>query len=338
VPTVAIDARDAVAPQLRGWGRYTQRLVAALEQAHPEDLDVRVIRDGGSGPEALFEQVGLPRLLRRERSDAVHAPNCFLPLRRPCPGVVTVHDLAFEAYPRDFAPRTRLKYRRLGRAAVRSAERVIAPSAFTRDDLGRRWGIEPERVRVVPEAPALPEGHAEPPAGPYLLAVGDLRAKKNLLRLVRAFARLHREGLEHRLVLAGVDAGEGPRLREAAAGAPVELAGYVSDERLDALLRGADLLVHPSLYEGFGLVVLEAMARDVPVALSHSTCLPETAGGAAEEFDPLDEQAIATALARATGNRDRHAELVRLGRDRAASFSWARAAEQTLDVYREVLR
>jgi glycosyltransferase involved in cell wall biosynthesis len=337
MPTVALDARDAFSPQLRGWGRYAQRLVRAIREAPPEDLDVLVVERGGRGPEVAFEQVGLPRLLRSRGAAAVHAPNCFLPLRRPCPGVATVHDLAFEEFPGDFAPRTRVKYRQLARRAVRSAERVIVDAEFTRSDLERRWGIEPDRIHVVPLAAALPAGEQEPPPGPYLLAIGDLRAKKNLGRLVEAYARLRAEGLEHRLVLAGLDTGEGEAVRRAAGDAPVELAGYVSDARLDALLRGADLLVHPSLYEGFGFVVLEAMERGCPVAVSDATCLPETAGDAAELFDARDTSAIARAVAAVLDDPGRRAELVDAGRRHAAGFDWARTASQTLDVYREVL-
>lgn len=334
---VAIDARDAFAPNLRGWGRYTRKLVTALAEADPPDIDLHVIERGGRGPEAVFEQFGLPRLLRREGVDAVHAPNCFLPLRRPCPGVVTVHDLAFEEYPRDFPLRTRLKYLRLARLAARSADLVICDVEFTRGDLERRWGVDPERVRVIPLAPALATGDVPPPAGPYLLAVGDLREKKNLMRLVEAYVALRREGLRHRLVLVGLDSGEGPRLLEAAGGEPVQLTGYASDERLDALMRGADLLVHPSLYEGFGFVIPEAMQRGCPVAVARATSLPEVAGAAAAYFDPLDVGDIAAAIRSVVGDRARHAELVAAGRRQAATFSWQRTAAATLTVYRELL-
>jgi glycosyltransferase involved in cell wall biosynthesis len=262
----------------------------------------------------------------------MHAPNCFLPLRRPCPGVVTVHDLAFEDHPEDFAPRTRWKYRTFTPRAARSAERVICPSAFTRDDVMRRYGVDGDRVRVVPEAPALPVGGERPPAGPYLLAVGDLRLKKNFARLAQAFRVLHDEGLPHRLVIAGVDCGQGPAIRVAAGGAPLELPGYVPDSTLDALMRGADVVVHPSLYEGYGLVLVEAMARGTPVATARATALPETAGDAAEYFDPLDVGDMAAAIRRALGNRE---SLAAAGRARAAALSWQQTARATAAVYRE---
>lgn len=334
VPTVAIDARDAYAPAPRGWGRHARRLIEALlAESGGDGLDYAVLAGGLPGPELAWEQVGLPLAARRRRAAVVHVPNCFLPLVRPCPGVVTVHDLAFEAFPDDFSRRTGWKYRTVTPRAVRSAERVVCVSRFTRDDLVARYGVDPGKLRVIPNAPALPVGDEPAPPGPYLLAVGDLRAKKNLGRLVEAFGRLRRDGLSHRLVLAGADAGAGAALR-----APgVELTGYVDDARLDALIRGADALVHPSLYEGFGLVVVEAMARDCPVAAARATALPETAGDAAHWFDPLDVGHMARAVREVLEDRALRSRLVEAGRARAGALSWARTAALTADVYRELL-
>src|SRR4051794_14220143 len=291
---VAFDARDAHRPPLRGWGRYA----AALERALPAFVELQALRDGGWGPEALFEQVRLPRILARSKPDVVHVPNCFLPLRRRCPGVVTIHDLAFEEHPEDFARQTRAKYRYFTPRAVRSAERVICVSRFTADDVVARYGVAEDRVRVVPNAPALPIGDAPSPPAGYILAVGDLRPKKNLDRLVEAW-RDARTG--RRLIVAGLGSGPWP---------DVETPGYVDDAHLDALIRGADLLVHPSLYEGFGLVMVEAMARGVPVACSRATALPEVAGDAAELFDPLDVADVSAAIGRALA---RAGELVARG-------------------------
>jgi glycosyltransferase involved in cell wall biosynthesis len=335
---VTIDARDGFGTELRGWGRYARCLVDALRADPPEDLQLNVLKSGGAGPEVLFEQLKLPLALRRSRAALIHSTNCFLPLARPCPGVVTINDLAFEVWPRDFAPVTLVKYRVLARLAARSAQRVICPSESTAEDICLRWGLARERVRVIPDAAALPLGNAEPPAGPYLLAVGDLRAKKNLGALVRAFVSLRRsDGIPHRLVLAGLDTGAGPALRELARGEPVELTGYVDDARLDALLRGAELFVHPSLYEGFGLVVLEAMARGTPVLAAKATSLPEAGGQAAAYFDPHDPDDLGRRLAALLADGAARAELVRDGLGRAAEFSWERTARETVAVYRELI-
>jgi len=332
MPTVALDARDALVPPLRGWGRYVRELARALRDI---GAPVEPLAAGWRGPEVVWEQLGLPLRVLTRRARVLHAPNCFLPLVRPCPGVVTVHDLAFEAYPGDFAPRTRWKYHLLARAAARSAQRVICVSHATADDVVARWGVARERIRVVANAPALPETGAPAPAGetPYVLGIGDLRAKKAWDVLVRAWRR---SGLEHRLVIAGAHAGEGPRLRALAGpqAERLELPGYLDDERLDALLRGAAVLAHPSRYEGFGLVVLEAMARGVPVVCADATALPETAGGAAVLFAVDDDAALAGALRQALANRETWAAR---GRERAAQFSWERTARATWDVYAELL-
>ena len=316
---VAFDARDAHAEPVRGWGRHARHLLEHLPATvHPYVESER-------GPEVVWEQIVFPRRARRDGATVLHAPNCFLALRRHCPGVVTIHDLAFEAHPEDFSRRTGLKYRWITPRAARSAERVICFSQFTADDVIARYGVERAKVRVIPNAPGLPVTDTPlPDDGPYLLAVGDLRGKKNLGRLVEAHARLE---TGHRLVLAGLGELERPLPPR------VETTGWVDDARLDALMRGAEVLVHPSLYEGFGLVVAEAMVRGTPVACARATALPETAGGAAVLFDPFSVDAIAAGIREALERGD---ELRAAGRERARAWSWEAAAAATLAVYEEL--
>src|SRR5581483_5931022 len=151
----------------------------------------------------------------------------------------------------------------------------------------------------------------------------------NYAALVQAFVSLRRERrIAHRLILAGLDGGEGQRLRTLAGSEPLELTGYLSDERLDALIRGAELLVHPSLYEGFGLVLLEAMARGTPVLAARATALPETGGDAAAYFEPAEPASLPSVLGSLLGDSNSRAELSRRGLQHVADFSWQRAASE----------
>jgi len=200
-----------------------------------------------------------------------------------------------------------------------------------------RYGVGEEKIRVIGEAPSLAVGDALPPAGRYLLGVGDLRVKKDFITLVQAWRMLRERGLEHRLILAGGDGGEAVRLAAAAGDHPLELTGYVTDGELDALMRGADLLVHPSRHEGFGLVLLEAMARGTPVVAAYASALPETAGSAAAYFEPGAVGALAELIEDLLGDAERRVGLIARGYERVAACSWRETAEATADVYRELV-
>jgi glycosyltransferase involved in cell wall biosynthesis len=337
VALIAFDARKAGAQMPHGSGIYVRCLLDALRRSPQSAHELWAIEEGGAGPEMFWEQVTLPRLLRRRGAALVHAPDSFLPLRRSCPAVLTVHDLAFEAMPEDMPGRTGWKYRTLVPRCARSAQAVICPSRFTADDVVARCRVLPERIRVIAEAPALATADEPAPAGPYLLSAGDLRPKKNLPILIEAYRELRRDGLEHRLILTGSDQGIGPALREMAGGEPVELTGFVPDARLDALIRGADAVVVPSLYEGFGLIVLEAMARGRPVVLARAGALPEVGGDAAAYFDGGDAGALAAAIRRVVDDPAEQRRLGEAGQARVAEFTWEKAAAATVAVYEEVL-
>jgi glycosyltransferase involved in cell wall biosynthesis len=338
VALIAFDARKTGVSMPHGSGIYVRRLLAALREDPASGHELWAIDDGGRVPEVVWEQVKLPRLLRARGAALVHCPDSFLPLRRSCPGVLTVHDLAFLALPDDMRGLTGWKYRTLVPRAARSAERVICPSQFTAHDVSERLGVPSERIRVIPEAPALSHGSAPPPPGPYLLSVGDLRPKKNLGCLIDAYRMLRDEGFEHRLILAGVDVSAmTAELRRRAAPHPLELPGYVDDGALDALLRGAEALIQPSLYEGFGLVALDAMARGCPAVLARAGALPETGGDAAAYFDPHRPADLAAELRGLIEDEQARQALGDAGRAQAARFSWQQAAAATLEVYEELL-
>ncbi len=283
--------------------------------------------------------------------DLLHAPN---PAAVPPPGahqrlVVTVHDLAFRTHPRLFPPRWAALYRLGTRRAARRADAIIVPSRSTAGDLMRYSKADPERVHVVPLAASLPASETEPEETlrrlkvprPFILFVGTLEPRKNLPRLVHAYRRaVATGGFRHALVLAGPMGWRSEALiRELRGPGPGEviLTGRASGSALDALYRSADLFVYPSLYEGFGLPVLEAMARGVPVITSTVSSLPEVAGEAAFTVNPESVPGLAHAIERLLADPAEADRLSRAGLARAGQFSWERTAEATMDVYRAIL-
>lgn len=349
-----------------GIGAYVRGLIPALREADPTlDLTVFHARHGSADP--VPELDGIPRveLARGIRSlypswnlvgrpplpaslsaaGVLHAPS---PVAIPpaAPGqrlVVTVHDLAFRLYPSLFPPAWRAVYRAGLRRAVRHADAIVAISRHTARDLARHARVDPARIHVIPLAASLPETAADPGAvlarlkvpRPYLLFVGTLEPRKNLVRLVRAY-RQAAVRLPHALVLAGPAGWRTQRLhRELSLRGPgrIMLTGRVAAEDLDALYRGADAFCYPSLYEGFGLPVLEALSRGVPTVVADSSSLPEVAGDAALRANPRSVRALAGAIERVLTDRGEAARLAAAGRERAALFSWDQTARMTIRAY-----
>jgi glycosyltransferase involved in cell wall biosynthesis len=319
---VAVDTSPLVQTQA-GTARHVRGLLAALAGRDGLELDERSF--GGRGRATTLARDtwwylgGLPRAARRD--DILHCTTFRGPLSARPPFVVTLHDLGFLRRPETFPAWHRLSGRALAGPVARRADAVVAVSEFTRDEAVELLDVPAERIWVVPnglEPVFTPEGSAD--AGDYVLAVGTLEPRKNLARTAEA-ARL--AGLELRVAGAqgwgGVDA-------------PGRV-GFVPDERLAALYRGARCLVYPSLYEGFGIPVLEAMACGTPVVTSRRGALEETSGGAAVLVDPLDPEAIAAGIAEADRRRD---ELRAAGLERARQFSWSRAADEVEALWRQL--
>jgi glycosyltransferase involved in cell wall biosynthesis len=275
-------------------------------------------------PQELRMSFALPRALRRMRADLVHTQYA-LPLRPPCPVVVTVHDLSFEREPGLMPLKDRLVFRRVVPRAARRAARVLTVSERSKRDLVELYGVSAERIVVTPNGvdPAFHPG-APTDLHDYALAVGAIQSRKNQLAALEA-ARA--AGLP--LVVAGPekDPTLAAELRER--GARVD--GYVDTERLADLYRGAACLVQASHYEGFGLPVVEAMACGTPVVAVREPALEEVAGDAAVL---VGEPELAEGIRRALAERGR---LVAAGLERARAFSWRTTAERTLAVYREIL-
>jgi glycosyltransferase involved in cell wall biosynthesis len=287
----------------------------------PEGIEALVLETSRQELRMLWT---LPRLLRATGAALVHTQYA-VPVRSPCPAVVTIHDLSFEHGSAHMAWKDRLVFRRVVPRAARAARRVLTVSERTRADLIRLYGLPEEKVVVTPNGvdPAFTPGNTLR-IGTYVLAVGAVQPRKNQLTALAAA-----EAVPLPLVIAGPVKDEALAARLRAAGA--DLRGYVSLEELAELYRGAACLVQPSHFEGFGLPMLEAMASGTPVVALDEPALREV-GGDAAVF--VDEAHLADGMRRALEERD---ELAAAGLERVQEFSWRAAAERTLEVYREAL-
>ncbi len=350
-----------------GVSQYISALLRTLPEACPDlrltayvgsgvadefpGWEVRRSRLPGERPMAriLWEQALQPGALRRAGVNLVHAPVNVGPMVRSCPLVVTVHDLSFLLYPETFRPMQRLYQRVMARWTARHAERVITVSESTRADVMRLFGVPAERVVAVPNGVSgsyrpLPPGEVEAfrrregLPEQFLLCVSTMEPRKNIPRLLEAFARLPGAPL---LVIAG---GKGwyfdaifATIERLGLQNRVRLTGYIAQHDLPLWYNAATWFVYPSLYEGFGLPALEALACGTPSIVSNSSSLPEVVGDAAILVDPHDVSALAEALARALQDPGLAAGLRQAGPQRAAEFSWARTAAATAAVYRNVM-
>jgi glycosyltransferase involved in cell wall biosynthesis len=297
------------------------------------------------------EQALLPALALRSGVDVMHSLASTAPAWGPYRRVVTVHDLIYARFPEAHAGIRDKGMRVLVPLGVRRAHRVTADSKSTRRDLIELLRVRPERIDVVPlglgavqRAQALSEAHTrarfELGARAVLLSLSAKRPHKNLTALIGALARIPSERRPV-LVLPGYPTAHERELRQRALTAGVDddvrFPGWASDEEIEGLWALAAAFVFPSLYEGFGLPVLEAMARGVPVACSNASSLPEVAGEAALLFDPRDERAIAASVERLLGDPAEAARLRAAGLQRVRAFTWERTAELTLESYRRAL-
>ncbi|MER2598167.1 MAG: glycosyltransferase family 1 protein [Caldilineales bacterium] len=328
------------------------RLTAALPQLaaspHSEVLPLRPAQ-------ALLRiPLGLPWAAWRYGFDLLHVTYNAPPLN-PCPTVVTIHDISFEHYPQFFSPRDLLILKTLVPLSARRAAQVITVSEHARSEIIERYGLPAHKVSVTYEAAGeqfqpVHDGtrlHAlrsryDLGTRPYVLALGNLQPRKNMVRLVQAFARAAATLPDPPLlVLAGKalwrESEVYTAVQQAGVEALVRFPGYVADEDLPALYSAAELFVYPSLYEGFGLPPLEAMACATPVISSDVASLPEVVGDAALMINPHDTDSLAHALHLVLSQPTLRAELSRRGPLHAATFSWDRCARQTMAAYARAL-
>ena len=292
--------------------------------------------------------------LRRDHPNLVHV-QYTAPLACPAPVVVSVHDVSFVEHPEYFTGGRAWQLRKTVGRTVRAAARVLTGCDFSKQQILKAYPeLDERRVVVAPYAPAsvfrpVSRDAARAEAldrfslsGPFILSVGDLQPRKNQIRLITAFERLVRAHprLQHTLALAGKDTWFSSRVREAARRSGVadriRFLGFVSDPELLQLYNACELFVFPSLYEGFGLPALEAMACGRAVVCSSASALPEVVDGAAILFDPERPDEIARALADVLLDAELRGRMERLGLRRAALFSWQETARRTLDVFHDV--
>jgi glycosyltransferase involved in cell wall biosynthesis len=358
-----------------GLGRYAESLTRALVAAHPgryalfynrergvkplpglEHLPVRTVALGYKPWRMLvwlgqLAHVGLDNLL--PDAELFHATEHLLLSLRSVPTVLTVHDLIFRRLPGHHKPLNRWYLNLTVPLYCRRANHVIAVSEYTRRDLISAYGLPPEKITVVCEA-AAPRFRLQPPEAiaavraryglpnRYLLFVGTIEPRKNLTRLLAAFETIYREDLSDGLVIVGkrgwLYGDFFARLEQSPVKHAVLFPGYVMDEDLPGIYAGAQALVFPSLCEGFGLPVLEAMACGTPVVSSSASSIPEAGGEAALYFDPTDTAEITATTRRLLREADLQDRLRTRGLAQAARFSWGLAATATEAVYDAVLR
>jgi glycosyltransferase involved in cell wall biosynthesis len=363
---IGFDGRALSSPA-GGVRRYASGLLAALLERGDEVEIVGLGGDATALPAGVthvdepshpptnlgWALVGLPRAAKQAGIDVVHAPAYTAPLWGSTPVVLTIHDVSYARHPEWYPYRRDLVRRAFYRRSARAARIIVTDSEFSAGEIVAAYGIPRERIVVAPLgvdrtfSPAGPAFACELPqeiTGPFALHVGDLHERRNLATVVDAIleARRHFGGASAvSLVLAGIDRGVGDALCAIAADAGVAEAvvrlGPVSEDLLLSLYRCASMLVYPSLYEGFGLPVLEAMACGTPVVASRAASMPEVLGDAGILLDPLDTSAWADAIVSVVNDDDRRGVMRSKGLARASEFTWARTAEQTLRAYRRAI-
>jgi glycosyltransferase involved in cell wall biosynthesis len=366
---IAFDG-TTLTPGRTGVGYYTEHLLQHLAAQSDDEVIVlsnrpldmtrplpprtRVEATRVPLPRLLWLQTVAPRVLRRLHPDVVHFTNGMMPFASPVPTVVTIHDMSLTMYPRYHPLRRVLLNRPLVDVAARRADAIITVSQSAKRDIVRAYGIDGRRIHVVHEAaapsfrPVCDDATLErirrryDLADRFILYVGTIEPRKNLPKLIAGFAQRHKSGdLPHQLVCAGPYGWLSRDIEELIERLEIENAlrftGYVPFADLPALYSLAEMFVFPSIYEGFGLPVVEAMACGTPVVTGHVAALAEVAGGAVEHVERLEADQLGETLVRLARSPERRHHLSLLGQQRSQVFSWERAARETLNVYHEAL-
>lgn len=367
---IAFDG-TTIRPGRTGVGYYSEHLLHHLAQQYPDDelivISNRLVDTTRSLPRAarvetsswrapctIWMQALAPRTLRRLAPDVAHFTNGMVPLASPVPTVVTIHDMSLTLFPKYHPARRVVLNRPLVDLAAMRADAIITVSQSAKRDILDLYGVPANRVHVVHEAaapvftPVLDRERLLRVRQRYglsdrvILYVGTIEPRKNLPTLIDAFAQRRRKGgLPHQLVCVGpygwLSGAVGRQVEHLALERAIRFTGYVPLEDLPALYSLAEFFVFPSLYEGFGLPVVEAMACGTPVITGRVAALAEIAGGAVVHVERLDAESIGEAIAGLARDLDWREQLRSLGLARARAFSWAQAARETFKVYRHAV-
>lgn len=353
---ICIDTQSAQGPKT-GIGRYAAGLFAALQKVAPEndylglhlgrDVKMRTYR------RLLWQQCEVVQRAKRKKADLLHVTGFDAPLWRPCPVVLTVHDLVGRLFPKNLPPISRVYWAFWLPFSVRFASHIITVSEHTRLDLTRLLRIPESRLTLIPHGistrfrPAvidssfntLKEKYRLP--GKYILFVSTLEPRKGLDVLVKSFFQLRSSFPGIKLVIAGKPGWYMKRLLSGAEAHRMEkdivFTGHVEDKDLPALYSAAELFVFPSRYEGFGFPVLEAMACGTPVVCTNSASLPEVTGDAACLVPAEDSETLTQAMGEVLADTRLRQKMKNRGLEQAAQFTWEEAARQTVRVYKTVL-
>lgn len=340
---IALDATYSLGQNLSGVGVYSREILFGLAASHPQQRfgwcyrlhrylrGRREVRPPNASAFPLLDSVPL------FRSGLFHGLNQRLPARSRGPAICTFHDL-FVLTSEYSSPDFRARFAGQAREAAHRADLIICVSRFTANHVRDLLGVPEERLRVIPHGTHLPPAVDDAQRGPTILHVGAVQLRKNLVRLVAAFEQ--HAPPPWRLVLAGSDGYAAASVHERIAASPardrISVTGWVDNARLAALYATASIFAFPSLDEGFGIPVLEAMAHGLPVVSSNRSALPEACGDAALLVDPTKEEGIGQALRHLIEDEGLRRMLVQRGKARAAEFSWQRAVDLTWKVYQEL--
>ncbi len=347
---VALDGMP-VATQLTGVGHYTFELARSLKLVAPDDEFTFVSPESpGVRHRRRWWSLGLPLYLIRSPFDLFHGTNYEIPIWSRLPSVVTIHDLSLFVHPEAHEKRLVRRARWRMPLMARLAARIITPTASVKNEVCEKFGLSPDKIAVTHEAPRATFKRREDVEllqrlgirEPFILFVGTIEPRKNLHRLIEALDRVLRTtSLSPQLVIAG---GQGWLMDDFAAAIRqrgledhVCLTGYLDDKDLAALYSSCKVFVYPSLYEGFGLPPLEAMACGAPVIASQIAAITETLGDAARLIDPRDVDDLALAMVEMLSDEKMRERFARAGVERVKQFTWEKTALETLKVYRDVL-